>query len=216
MKPGIAFIAFISLLSPPPCFAAPGPETYKPLNVLVSKEQAVNHGETFVIRQEMFKRGTVLVSGPNRADGMIADMFRAEGIGTLGGYLQWLKKNVRYRPDDFEDDWALPEEVLERKYGDCEDYSFFNAAVLGVLGYRPKVLGLWGIRISPAGPIGNHAICAFQKEGRYAYLDNERLWETGASSMEEFRRYIAKHYACRSVSEISLDNKSKKTALSGN
>jgi hypothetical protein len=181
-------------------------EAYRPANVFVSRERA---GDPLAIRQETYKIGQALISRPHRTDTIVSDMLRAHGITSLEEYLKWLRDTIRYKRDGGDDIWALPEETLERRYGDCEDYAFLNAAVLQVLGYRPKVLALMGIRMFVRRCIANHAICAFEKDGHYLYFDNGELKSTDASSMDEFARYIFAHYRCLTVSELSFDYKNK-------
>jgi hypothetical protein len=179
--------------------------------MLVSKEsQNIRTGD-FIIEQEKLKIGEVLVSRPIQIDIIISDILKANGIRSIDDYAKWLQENIRYERDKGGDIWALPEETLERKYGDCEDYAFLNAAVLHVLGYHPKVLSVWCARILMGRLIPNHAICVFEKDGRYLYFDNEKLKVTDASSMEEFAKYISASYYCSSVSEITFINKKRET-----
>ena len=131
----------------------------------------------------------------------IIDLLNANGIRTLKDYMRWLAENIKYKTDEGPDTWASPEETLNRQYGDCEDFAFLNAAVLSVLGYRAKVLGLLGVRAS-RGQVGNHAICALEEDGNYLYFDNEKLKLTGASTLDEFCKYVFSHYYCRSILEL--------------
>jgi len=115
-----------------------------------------------------------------------------------------LKKNVKYRKDDGTDIWSLPDETLTRKYGDCEDFAFLNAAFLRVLGYKPKVMAIiGGIRRT------GHAICALRRGDHYLWFDNAELKKIPAVSIEEFTKHIFRRYACLGLFEIDLDNRTK-------
>ena len=180
-------------------------------NALVSKENPNIHSGDFIISQETFKIGDVLVSRPAQIDIIILDTLKANEIRSPDDYVKWLRENIRYERDKGGDIWALPEETLERKYGDCEDFAFLNAVVLHVLGYHPKVLSVDCARILMGRLIPNHAICIFEKDGRYLYFDNEKLKLTDASSMEEFAKCIFTNYNCSSISELTFKNKKWET-----
>lgn len=181
-------------------------EIYKNDNVLVSKEGI---GYYSAIGQDAYRVGAVLISEPNQTEAMILEMLNANGIKLLEDYTEWLKENIEYKKDEGDDIWTMPEETLKRKYGDCEDFAFLNAAVLNTLGFRPKVLGVNGARVLTGNLTGNHAICVFEKDGRYLYFDNEKLKTTEASSIEEFARHIFVHYNCYSISELTFENRNK-------
>jgi predicted transglutaminase-like cysteine proteinase len=181
-------------------------EAYRTDNLLASKEE---ESQYFIIRQDKYKAGSVLVSVPNQTDTTILDLLKNSGIRTLEDYARWLAENIKYKTDEAKDTWAQAQETLQRKSGDCEDYAFLNAAVLNVLGYHPKVLGLKGVRASIGRLIGNHAICVFTKDCHYLYFDNEKLKTTYASSIAEFLKYIFTRFNCLSISELWLNDKNQ-------
>jgi hypothetical protein len=147
-----------------------------------------------------YEAGGVLISRPSGLDEAIADIFSANNIGSARDYALWLKNNIQYKTDGNRDSWAHPLETLERKYGDCEDLAFLNAAALSQLGYRPKVLALMRL-------CRNHAICVF-KEGRYfTVIDNVRLKKTTAASTGELMEYLCARYDCASIREVIFATK---------
>ncbi len=157
-----------------------------------------------VIRQERYKIGSVSIVKPVSVDLRILNIINLEGIKSIEDYALWLKENVKYRKDDSADVWSLPDETLTRKYGDCEDFAFLNAAFLHVMGYKPKVMAIvGGIRK------GGHAICAFRKGDHYLWFDNAELKKIPAASIEEFTKHIFRRYACLGLFEIDLDNRTK-------
>ena len=187
-------LLFILLCKSTPILAGPVP---------MEKEDTGFAGN-IVIRQERYKIGSVSVIKPVSVDLRILNTINVEGIKSIEDYALWLKKNVKYRRDDSADVWSLPDETLTRKYGDCEDFAFLNAAFLHVMGYKPKVIAIvGGIRKS------GHAICAFRKGDHYLWFDNAELKKISAASMEEFTKHIFRRYACFSLFEIGLDNRSK-------
>ena len=168
---------------------------------LVSKEtENTGFNGSIVIRQEMRKTGSISIIGPAVVDLKILDIINTEGIKSLRDYEQWLQKNIEYRNDDGADVWSLPAETLRRKYGDCEDLAFLNAAFLRVAGYQPKVMGL----LRGGGRTG-HAICVFKESGYYLWFDNAKLNKTSATSMEEFAKYILRSHLYAGLFEINLD-----------
>ena len=165
---------------------------------------------SIVIRQETLKTGSISVIRPVAVDLKILKIISAEGIKSLKGYEQWLQKNIKYRSDGGVDVWSIPDETLRKKYGDCEDLAFLNAAFLHVAGYQPKIMALRGGRRSTG-----HAICVFEKNGYYLWFDNTKLKKISAISMEEFGKYILKSYSYTRLSEIDLASKSQ-NSLSSN
>jgi hypothetical protein len=154
-----------------------------------------------VIRQERFETNGVLVSRPVPLDVKIRDIIVFNNIKSIEDYAHWLERNIKYRKDRNGDDWSAPEETLLRRNGDCEDYAFFNEAVLGRLGYETRVLAVGGL-------FGNHAICVFQENGYYSWIDNNKLKRSKAQSILEFAKYLFTRYTCFYI--YSLDFKTKR------
>jgi len=154
----------------------------------------------FKIRQEIAQNGHVLVSGPAASDREIVRIIAENNIRSLREYSVWLKEHVEYRQDGRQDKWLSSQETLKRKYGDCEDYAFLNAAVLKVLGYRPRVLAVGDREKS-------HAICVFEKDGKYMWFDNAELNDTDAFSLREFAEYIFSNFKGSLISEMDLSGK---------
>ncbi len=154
----------------------------------------------YVIRQEKRKVGSILTVKPAAVDLRILSIINNEGMNTLEDYERWLKKNIRYQSDQQKDEWSFAEETLSRKYGDCEDFAFLNAAVLHVLGYQPRVMAMIGLIGG-----GGHAICVFEKDGQYLWFNNATLEETSARSMDEFTKVVYKKFAFLGIYEIDPD-----------
>lgn len=159
-------------------------------SVLASEKENTTFIKDLVIRQQWYEANGICVSRPVPLDEKILDIIIVNNIISFEDYARWLQKNIRYKEDKAEDHWSTPEETLKNRCGDCEDYAFFNEAVLRVLGYQPKVLTMGGIGF-------HHAICVFEENGRYAWIDNAELKRTTAESMLEFAQYLfTKYGAC--------------------
>ena len=157
-------------------------------------------GRNLVIRQEAFETNGVLVSRPVPLDEKILYIIINNKIGSLEDYVQWLQENIKYKKDEKKDYWSTPEETLQDKRGDCEDYAFLNAAVLHLLGYQPEVLAV--------GRLGrNHAICIFEENGNYSFIDNTMLKRTQAQSISELASYLFSKYGCSYLLKLSLESK---------
>jgi hypothetical protein len=54
------------------------------------------------------------------------DLPALHGLSSPEEILGWVRRNIRYQPEDTDQDqdyWQTPEETLERGFGDCEDIS---------------------------------------------------------------------------------------------
>ncbi|MFH1459785.1 MAG: transglutaminase-like domain-containing protein [Candidatus Omnitrophota bacterium] len=167
-------------------------------------EDAEFNLDNLCIRQEKYSRNGVMFSGPSALDLKIREIIIYNNIKSLAEYINWFKKNIEYKKDKGRDDWAYPDETLQRKYGDCEDLSFLNQAVLRVLGIRGEVLSL--MRMG-----SNHAVCVFKIKGKYNLIDNNCLVETPAGDFKELAGYIFLRYGCYSLCRVDFQTKKLKS-----
>ena len=147
------------------------------------------------IRQDVTHADGVLVSRPRLLDEHIADFIDVHNIHSLEDYARWLQNNVRYQNDLSGNTWSEPDEFLNKRAGDCEDYASLTSAVLRVFGYQPRFLALK--RVGAA-----HAICTFEKDGYYFWFDNAVMKKTKAGSFGEFVRHLVKDYNYSSLLEL--------------
>jgi len=152
-----------------------------------SENNNTNFKRSFVIRQEIVRIRGVFVCRPHPVDEKIMNIINHNAIDSFEDYIHWLKENIKYESDNGRDCWSMPEDTLRKKYGDCEDYAFLNAAFLSVFGYNPEVLAV-------TKPDGIHAICVFEDNGYYCWIDNADLRRSSAQSMVEFSKYIFEEY----------------------
>ncbi len=184
------FSAVVCLFAnlPELCFAAPK-------SIPVRKIQ---------IQQEHSAKNGVLVSRPLIIDQTIAGIVSQNKIRTIEDYAGWLEKTMTYRADAKEDDWLTPLEFLKTKHGDCEDFAFFNSAVLKVLGFSAHIITLSSSRNS-------HAICAFEHNGKFYWLDNAKLKSSSATNLVSFAEELTN--TLRYAKSFKLDPVSKRSTL---
>jgi predicted transglutaminase-like cysteine proteinase len=166
--------------------------------VTALEEDYVSHCKNLLISQDRYQKGSILISQPSTIDKEFRELVIFENIKNLDDYIYWLKKTIKYKSDGTKDNWADPQETLRKKYGDCEDLAFLNAAFLHAVGFQTKVLGI----IMGLG--GNHAICVFKEKNYYSWIDNTELKRTQAESILQFTKYITSRYGCLSVRELKL------------
>ena len=94
---------------------------------------------------------------------------------------EWIISHIEYKSDF--DKWGIldyfqsPSQTLsiDNKYdlqsGDCEDYAILAFACLKKLGYKPRLLVMYGNNRA-------HCICIFIYKGRWNYLGEEPLTKT--------------------------------------
>ena len=75
----------------------------------------------------------------------------------------WYKsdKDVHGLPDH----WQKAEETLQRRTGDCEDFSILAKAVLDIWGYETKIIVV-------CNPKEAHAVCAFRYKDKWYHISN--------------------------------------------
>lgn len=149
------------------------------------------------IAQQKATVNGVLVSGPSRIDERIWYLLYFNRIETVEDYVSWLRKNVAYVRDEGRDVWSTPQDTLTRRSGDCDDFTFLNAAVLRMMGFEPKTLGI-------RQAFRYHAVCAFEKGGHIYWIDNDKLRKTPARSLKGFAGFLFKKYNCSCVTSLDF------------
>lgn len=121
----------------------------------------------------MCEIGDSLSCGKMRFYQKVQELSEYEGIDLLVR-LEELYDSIPYARDheNFgqDDYWATPEEFLERRLGDCEEYAIAKYLTLKELGWSDddmRIVVLWDSRIQE-----HHAVVAVRHEGREWLLDN--------------------------------------------
>jgi predicted transglutaminase-like cysteine proteinase len=144
-----------------------------------------NRRINFAVGQARWRVNSSVTTRPVSLGRKIADFISNHEIESLEDYAEWLRKNVKYKPDMFADSWSSPEDTLTRRRGDCEDFAFLSEEILSRLGYDPQI-----IAFKRRGIDDWHAICVFKKGGCYLYFDNSNLIGTPAESLEQLAGYL--------------------------
>ncbi len=108
-----------------------------------------------------------------------------EFIRTPEDLTRWLASEFQYRLE-LPDKWQSPEETINLRKGDCEDFAILVSEVLSRQGISSDILIL-----KFKGLKASHAICIWQeKDGTYSFTTNRKLCRTGAlevtSAVEKF------------------------------
>ena len=129
---------------------------------------------------------------------IIQIFLKSNHIRSLDDYAHWLSKNIRYKTDEYGDQWARPEETLRNGFGDCEDIAFLNQAVLLALGYQPHVVAF-------ARQGYAHAFCIFKLDRVYAVFDNTHFVITRTGSLNEIVNFVHTQENAKLFMELSLN-----------
>ena len=169
-------------------------------SVLALEREDAAFIKKLVVRQEMFRTNGICVSRPVPLDEKILDILTINNIVSFEDYSRWLKNNIQYKKDERGDQWSTPEETLKNRCADCEDYAFFNQAVLRLLGHQVQVLAMGGLGF-------RHALCAFEEYGRYYWIDNTELKRTEAESISELAQHFFNKYGACYLLSLNLETR---------
>ena len=89
--------------------------------------------------------------------------------------------------------WQSPSEFLARRAGDCEDFALFAQYVLLQLGFEAQVVNLY----SQEGYA--HTVTIFRKDGKYHAINQNRLLDLNAVSLEKALDQIYPYWNWASV-----------------
>ena len=79
--------------------------------------------------------------------------------------------------------WQSPEEMLQKRRGDCEDYALFAQVVLGRNGHQAFILSVYWDRDA-------HTVAIFEKDGKWGILDLATLRYVDAATMADLAKSI--------------------------
>ena len=143
--------------------------------------------QAFVVSNQITHSDGVWCSRTDPVDLRIHELLETGDIRSIEEYSAWLKNNFVYRTGSEPQRWSSPRQVLDRRSGDCKDYSSLNSAVLKVMGFKPYILAI-------ETPALGHAICVFETEGLFAYFDNDVLVVTPARDFDGFKAFLYERY----------------------
>lgn len=100
-------------------------------------------------------------------------------IKTPQALASWLAKNFSYAIES-RDVWQSPQETLETKSGDCEDFAILAQDVLNKIGISSQIMV---VRFKDSNLA--HAICIWKNEsGYYEFISNKELIRTTSPSIQ--------------------------------
>ncbi len=154
--------------------------------------------QTYHIRQKTLHKNGVFVSQPHSLDIQIKNFIYQADINSIEDYAVWLKKNIKYQKSAQPDSWVSPIDILNRKWGDCDDFALLNSSVVRVLGYQPRFLALFRAKRA-------HAVCTFQSRDYIFWFDNAEIKKTQAKTMQDFVKLMMSRYKCSRILELDLE-----------
>lgn len=117
----------------------------------------------------------------------------AQELGSVPSTVRTPEQIVNWFSSEFEYQMKMPdrpqspEETLELRSGDCDDFAALAKAILEEQGIKSDI-----IIIKYRGLNIMHAICMFKESnGTYSFISNKELQRTGESDM---KRAVAKFY----------------------
>tara|TARA_B100000315_G_C14566337_1_gene583138 strand:- start:1382 stop:1864 length:483 start_codon:yes stop_codon:yes gene_type:complete len=107
-------------------------------------------------------------------------------INTPQDLVSWLSKEFNYQWE-IVDDWKTPQETINSKKGDCEDFAILASVALSGMGISNDILVIKFKDLNLT-----HCICVWKdKDGTYKFISNRSLQNTGKY---EIKAAIEKFY----------------------
>lgn len=115
----------------------------------------------------------------------------AQDLNSPEAIARYMWKNFTYEYDrrqfGQEEYWQSPEEFLDHKKGDCEDFALFAHALLSENGYKSFVINLYAPKYA-------HTVVVFIEDGKYNAIDGTDLKNYQANSLEELFTELNPHW----------------------
>jgi hypothetical protein len=104
---------------------------------------------------------------------------------------KYMWRNFRFENDQShfgkEEHWQTPEEFMENRAGDCEDFALFASELLKQQGKKAFLLNIYGAKYA-------HTICVFEENGKYHAMDGTDLKRIGADDLPSLMSEIYPHW----------------------
>lgn len=92
---------------------------------------------------------------------------------------KWFSEEFKYQWEII-DKWNTPQETIDSKEGDCEDFAILASAVLWRMGIDNDILVIKFKDLDVA-----HCICVWEDEnGMYNFMSNKELYNTGKNKIK--------------------------------
>ena len=82
-----------------------------------------------------------------------------------------------------EEYWQSPQELMQTRKGDCEDFAVFAYELLKRQGIQTFLLNVYGGSFA-------HTVCVFKDKGKYQIIDGSDIKRVNASSLDELSKKI--------------------------
>lgn len=101
-------------------------------------------------------------------------------INTPQDLVNWFSKEFSYKWEII-DNWKTPQETINSKEGDCEDFAILASVALSRMGIANDILVIKFKDLNLA-----HCICIWKgKDGTYKFISNRKLQNTGKYKIKE-------------------------------
>ena len=97
------------------------------------------------------------------------------------------------------DYWQTPEEMLNLKKGDCEDFALFADAALKELGFESYVVSIYGKNQFA------HTVAVFKQDGKYRVFNDGKLYKYDTNNIEEVLSKIHSEWTWAAFTERRND-----------
>lgn len=105
-----------------------------------------------------------------------------EKIDSPKNLSKFMRKNFKFVEDRDNfgkvDYWQSPEEMLQLKKGDCEDFALFADAALKELGFESEVVSIYGPNQFA------HTVTAFKQDGKWRVFNDGKLYKYDTDTIE--------------------------------
>ena len=96
--------------------------------------------------------------------------------------VKFMRSELRFVEDralfSIEDYWQSPEQLLDLRAGDCEDYALLAQAVLRSMGMEAYTISIYGGEYA-------HTVAIFRDSKGFQLINEDRLYRVNAASLED-------------------------------
>ena len=111
----------------------------------------------------------------------------ATQLNTPSKIADFMWRNFSYEKDrrqfGKEDYWQSPQELLQNKKGDCEDFASFAHGMLKLNGISSYVMNIYGKRYA-------HTVCVFKMDGKYHVIDGHDLKSYKSENLKDLISHV--------------------------
>lgn len=128
-------------------------------------------------------------------------------LNTPEAIADFLWKNIQFEKDQrqfgVEEYWQKPEELLQNRKGDCEDFAVLAHQLFKMNGISSYILNLYGGRYA-------HTVCVFKERGKYNVMDLDQVRRIEANSLSEVAESLHSDWDKAAIVEPKKESRSAK------